>query len=322
MAVYTEVGLEEAGALFSQLGLGTVTELQGIGSGIENTNYYVCTASGQWVLTLFERLSAEELPYYLQLMQHLAAKGIPVPSPQPAPDGRLVHHLSGKPASVVTRLPGSNRMAPDAAHGVQVGQMLARMHLAGADFSGNQPHLRGLAWWVETVPVVLPHLDAATAQLLLQELAFQQHFAASPAARALPCGPIHADLFRDNVMFDDTAGPDLLCGFFDFYFAGTDTWLFDVAVCLNDWCLDLDSGHLDESRATAFMAAYEAERPLSGIELRALPALRRAAALRFWISRLWDWHLPRPAALLQAKDPGHFERVLRACMALPWHPPR
>jgi homoserine kinase type II len=123
-------------------------------------------------------------------------------------------------------------------------------------------------------------------------------------------------------MFDDTAGPDRLCGFFDFYFAGTDTWLFDVAVCLNDWCVDLDSGHLDEQRATAFMAAYESERPLNGAEVRALPALRRAAALRFWISRLWDWHLPRSAALLQAKDPGHFERVLRACMALPWHPPR
>jgi homoserine kinase type II len=322
MAVYTEVSLAEADALFNRLGLGGVTDLQGIRSGIENTNYYVCTASGQWVLTLFERLSAEELPYYLQLMQHLADKGIPVPAPQPAADGSLVHHVSGKPASVVTRLPGSHRMAPDVAHGVQVGQMLARMHLAGASFGGHQPHLRGLAWWAETVPVVLPHLDPATALLLQHELAFQQHFAASPAAQALPCGPIHADLFRDNVMFDDTAGPDHLCGFFDFYFAGTDSWLFDVAVCLNDWCLDLDSGHLDELRATAFMAAYEAERPLSGTEVRALPVLRRAAALRFWISRLWDWHLPRRAALLQAKDPGHFERVLRACIALPWHPPR
>jgi homoserine kinase type II len=322
MAVYTEVSLEEAGALFTRLGLGTVTELQGIRSGIENTNYYACTAGGQWVLTLFERLSFEQLPYYLELMQHLAAKGIPVPAPQPGEDGSLVHRVAGKPASVVTRLPGSHRMAPDQAHGEQVGQMLARMHQAGADFTGHQPHLRGLAWWVETVPVVLPYLDAPTAQLLRDELAFQQHFAASPGAQLLPQGPIHADLFRDNVMFDDTAGPDLLCGFFDFYFAGTDTWLFDVAVCLNDWCLDLDSGHLDEPRATAFMAAYESERPLSGAEVRALPALRRAAALRFWISRLWDWHLPRSAALLQAKDPGHFERVLRACIALPWHPPR
>jgi homoserine kinase type II len=322
MAVYTEVDLEEAGALFGRLGLGTVTELQGIRSGIENTNYYAYTASGQWVLTLFERLSAEQLPYYLQLMQHLAAKGIPVPAPQPAVDGSLVHEVAGKPASVVTRLPGSHRMAPDVAHSEQVGQMLARMHLAGADFALQQPHLRGLAWWVETVPVVLPYLDPQPAQLLQEELGFQQQFARSASAQTLPRGPIHADLFRDNVMFDDTAGPDHLCGFFDFYFAGTDTWLFDVAVCLNDWCVDTDTGQLIEARATAFMAAYEAERPLTSAEVRDLPALQRAAALRFWISRLWDWYLPRSAALLQAKDPRHFERVLRACIAQPWHPPR
>jgi homoserine kinase type II len=157
--------------------------------------------------------------------------------------------------------------------------------------------------------------------LLDDELAFQQHLAASPAGQALPRGPIHADLFRDNVMFDDTAGPDRLCGFFDFYFAGTDCLLFDVAVCLNDWCTDLDTGVLDDTRATAFMQAYRQHRALTPGEARALPALLRAAALRFWISRLWDWHLPRSAALLQPKDPTHFERVLRARIAQPWHPP-
>lgn len=322
MAVYTEVGFDEADALCQRLGLGALTALQGIHSGIENTNYYATTVRGQWVLTLFERLSAAQLPYYLQLMQHLAARGIPVPAPQPAADGSLVHPLAGKPASVVTRLPGSHRLRPDADHCAQVGAMLARMHLAGADFPLQQPHLRGLAWWTETVPVVLPHLDDAQAGLLRDELAYQQHLAASPAGHALPRGPIHADLFRDNVMFDDTAGPDRLCGFFDFYFAGTDTWLFDIAVCLNDWCTDLTSGALVEPLATAFVAAYEAERPLSPGEVRALPALLRAAALRFWISRLWDWHLPRASALLTAKDPVHFERVLQSRIALPWHPPR
>jgi len=322
MAVYTEVGHAEADALCQQLGLGPMTELRGIHSGIENTNYYATTVRGQWVLTLFERLSAEQLPYYLQLMQHLAAGGIPVPAPQPGPDGGLVHTVAGKPASVVTRLPGSHRLRPHAGHCAQVGGMLARMHLAGADFALHQPHLRGLAWWAETAPVVLPFLQPDQAVLLQEELMFQQNLAASATGQALPRGPIHADLFRDNVMFDDTAGPDRLCGFFDFYFAGTDTWLFDAAVCLNDWCSDTHSGELDETRAAAFMRAYEAERELTHGEVRALPALLRAAALRFWISRLWDWHLPRSAALLSPKDPGFFERVLRHRIHTPWHPPR
>ena len=298
MAVYTEVRFDEADALFRRLGLGALTDLQGIRSGIENTNYYAATARGQWVLTLFERLSAEQLPYYLRLMEHLALQGIPVPAPQADADGELVHTLAGKPAAVVTRLPGSHRLAPDAAHCAQVGAMLARMHRAGASFTLQQPHLRGLAWWLETAPLVLPHLADGPAALLREELAFQQHLAASPAGQALPRG------------------------FFDFYFAGTDALLFDVAVCLNDWCSDPASGQLDEARAAVFTAAYERVRPFSAGEVRALPSLLRAAALRFWISRLWDWHLPRSATLLQAKDPAQFERVLRSRIATPWHPPR
>ncbi len=321
MAVYTEVGFDTADALFRRLGLGPLTDLHGIRSGIENTNYYASTAQGQWVLTLFERLGPEQLPYYLRLMQHLAEHGIPVPAPQPAADGSLVHTLCGKPTAVVTRLPGSHRNEPLGLHVAQVGEMLARMHLAGASFQLQQDHLRGLPWWEATVPVVLPHLAAPTARLLRDELAFQRQLAHSATGLALPRGPIHADLFRDNVMFDDTAGPDRLCGFFDFYFAGTEVLLFDVAVCLNDWCADLASGRLDEPRAAALVAAYERVRPFTAAERRALPGLLRAAALRFWISRLWDWHLPRAAALLQPKDPRHFERVLRERIASPWHAP-
>jgi homoserine kinase type II len=272
------------------------------------------------VLTLFERLDADQLPYYLRLMQHLAGHAIPVPAPQASADGQLLHHLAGKPAAVVTRLPGSHRLAPGATHCEQVGEMLGRMHLAGRSFALHQPHLRGLAWWGATVPEVLPHLDEERAALLREELAFQQRSAESAAGRSLPRGPIHADLFRDNVMFDDTAGADRLCGFFDFYFAGDDALLFDIAVCLNDWCSDLETGRLEEERAAIFVTAYERARPLEGPERRLMPALLRAAALRFWLSRLWDWHLPRPASLLQAKDPGHFERVLRQRIALPWHP--
>ena len=322
MAVYTVVTEDEARALVQRLGLGALTGLRGIPAGIENTNYFVDTERGHYVLTLFERLDAQQLPYYLWLMKHLAGHGIPVPDPQPGADGALQFTLQGKPAALLTRLPGSHRLAPDLHHVQQVGAMLARMHAAGQDFGRTQPHLRGLAWWAETVPVVLPFLDAGRAALLREELAFQQAAAASADGRALPRGPIHADLFRDNVMFDGLPGHEKLTGFLDFFFAGTDALLFDIAVCLNDWCCDLDSGRLDEARAATFVAAYETERPLAPAEHRLMPALLRAAALRFWLSRLWDLHLPRDAALLQAHDPARFERVLRERIATPWHPPR
>ncbi|MBZ8139162.1 homoserine kinase [Rubrivivax gelatinosus] len=321
MAVYTEVGFAEADALLRSLDLGALSDLRGIRSGIENTNYYATTAQGQWVITLFERLSRAELPYYLQLMQHLAQHGIPVPAPQAGAGGELLHTLAHKPAAVVTRLPGSHRLAPEATHCAQVGAMLARAHLAVADLALEQPHLRGLDWWQRTVPEVLPYVDAEQAELLQSELDFQQQLAASAAGRALPRGAIHADLFRDNVMFDETAGEDRLCGFFDYYFAGTDTLLFDIAVCLNDWCADLTTASLDEARALAFMAAYQTVRPLTHGEIRLMPGLLRAAGFRFWLSRLRDWHLPREAALLQPKDPVHFERLLRDRIANPWHPP-
>jgi homoserine kinase type II len=328
MAVYTEVAFEDANRLMQALQLGPLTHLQGIASGIENTNYYATTPQGQWVLTLFERLSAEQLPYYLQLTQHLAAHGIPVPAPQANSSGQLLHQLAGKPAAVVTRLPGSHRMAPQAAHCAQVGAMLARMHLAGASAPLQQARERDLAWCAATAADVLPHLQAPQAALLQTELVHQRTFAASAVAHSLPQGAIHADLFRDNVMFDDTAGAsvgdDRLCGFFDFYFAGTDALLFDVAVCLNDWCTDTantpTSGALDPVRALAFTQAYQQVRAFTAAEVQALPTLLRAAALRFWVSRLWDWHLPRSAALLQAKDPTHFERVLRLRASDPYYP--
>jgi homoserine kinase type II len=315
MAVYTKVSLKEANVLVRQLGLGDVTALRGIQGGIENTNYFATTTHGDYVLTLFERLSFEQLPYYLHLMQHLAQRGIPVPDPvgiaEGSKAGQILHTLKKKPASVVTKLRGKSELAPGVAHCAAVGDMLARMHLAGRDFAMDQPNLRGLAWWNETAPVVMPHLEPAQAQLLQSELAYQNHIAESSAYAALPQGAIHADLFRDNVMFDTVNGVPQLSGFFDFYFAGTDAWLFDIAVCLNDWCVDLPTGAHDAARCDAFLAAYQAVRPLAAAERQLLPALLRAGALRFWISRLWDFHLPREAALLQAHDPTHFERVLR-----------
>jgi len=321
MAVFTEVTQAEAGALAHALDLGEVRELRGIQGGIENTNYFLTTGRGEYVLTLFERLTFEQLPFYLHLMKHLARRGIPVPDPQATPgsatagnaDGEILHKVCGKPAAVVDKLHGKSELAPDAAHCAAVGEMLARMHLAGRDYPRQQPNLRGLAWWNETVPVVLPYVDERQAALLRSELAFQNHVAARSAYAALPRGPIHADLFRDNVMFEDGK----LTGLFDFYFAGVDSWLFDIAVCLNDWCVDLATGAHDEERARSLLHAYQAVRPLARAERELLPAMLRAGALRFWISRLWDFHLPREATMLKPHDPADFERVLRQRVAQP-----
>jgi homoserine kinase type II len=311
MAVFTEVSHDEASTLLQALNLGQLQELRGIQGGIENTNYFATTdkdgVKGEYVLTLFERLSFEQLPFYLHLMKHLALQGIPVPDPAANRDGDILHTVCGKPAAVVNRLPGKSELAPQADHCAAVGGMLARMHLAARGYARRQPNLRGLPWWNETVPLVLPHLDAAQATLLRGELAYQNHVAVSAAYTALPRGPIHADLFRDNVMFEGSE----LTGFFDFYFAGVDTWLFDIAVCLNDWCINLPTGETDFERSAAFLQAYTAVRPLTAAERELLPALLRAGALRFWISRLWDFHLPREASMLQPHDPTHFERVLR-----------
>jgi homoserine kinase type II len=314
MAVYTEVSFDEAAAFLNALNLGQLQNIKGAAGGIENTNYFVDTDQGQYVLTLFERLSFEQLPFYLHLMQHLAAHGIPVPDPAGDAKGNILHELKGKPASVVSKLRGRSELAPTAAHCTGVGETLARMHQAGLDYPRRQPNLRGLDWWNETVPVVLPHLTPEQSSLILGELAYQNHVAASSACRSLPRGVVHADLFRDNVMFEDGR----LTGFFDFYFAGCDTFWFDIAVCLNDWCIDLATGAKDDERSAAFLAAYQAVRPLTAQERQLLPAMQRAGALRFWLSRLWDLHLPREAAVLKAHDPSHFERVLRERLERPY----
>ncbi|ABE43663.1 homoserine kinase [Polaromonas sp. JS666] len=314
MAVFTEVSFDEAAAFLNALNLGQLQSIKGAAGGIENTNYFVDTDQGHYVLTLFERLTFEQLPYYLHLMKHLAARGIPVPDPAENGKGEILHRLKGKPTAVVNKLRGHSELAPTPAHCAAVGEMLARMHLAGLDYPRQQPNLRGLAWWNETVPVVLPHLTPEQRSLILGELAYQNHVTDSSACRSLPRGAVHADLFRDNVMFEDGK----LTGFFDFYFAGCDTFLFDIGVCLNDWCIDLDSGAQDSARADAFVAAYQSVRRLTAQERTLLPAMQRAGALRFWISRLWDFHLPREAAVLKAHDPGHFERVLRQRLTDPY----
>lgn len=307
MAVFTPVSLDDLTEWIKQFPLGQALAIKGIASGIENSNFFITTSHGEYVLTIFENLNFEQLPFYLHLMRHLAQRGVLVPEPIPNHQGEIINPLHGKPASIVTKLDGAWEMHPRPAHCAEVGDMLAKMHLAGRDYPLSQPNLRSLDWWNQTTPLVLPYIDADKQQLLTAEMHFQQAFFASHLYQALQQGPIHADLFRNNVMFVG----EKLAGFFDFYFAGVDTWLFDVAVTINDWCIDLDSGALDLPRVRALLAAYHKVRPFTDHEQQAWPAMLRAAALRFWISRLYDFYRPREAEMLIPHDPGHFERILR-----------
>jgi homoserine kinase type II len=244
---------------------------------------------------------------------------VPVPDPTPRDDGALFGMLNGKPATIVTKLDGAPELTPGVAHCVEVGQMLARLHLAGRDFAHHQPNLRSLPWWQETVPGIVPFLTDAQRTLITEELAHQQAFFASADYASLPEGPCHCDLFRDNVLFAHAAPGTHheveLGGFFDFYFAGCDKWLFDVAVTVNDWCVDLATGKLDDARVDALLRAYQTVRPFTPAENRHWSDMLRAGAYRFWVSRLYDFHMPRAAELLKPHDPGHFERILRERLA-------
>lgn len=317
MAVFTHLTLEEVNAWLKQsYELGDAIELKGIASGIENSNFFLSTQKdgqrNEYVLTVFERLTAEQLPFYLELVEHLAKKGIAVPAPAKDKAGSLLGFINGKPAAIMDKLEGGPELSPAALHCSQVGAMLAQMHLAGQDFRMQQPNLRSLPWWKETIPLVLPHINESQKELLSSELAAQEEFFNSATYKSLPAGPSHCDLFRDNVLFKkNTDQSPLLSGFFDFYFAGTDKWLFDLAVTTNDWCIDLPTGELQTDRLDAMLSAYKAKRALSADEEAAWPMMLRAAALRFWISRLWDFYLPRDAELLTPHDPTHFERILR-----------
>jgi len=290
--------------------LGELRVSEPIEAGIENTNYFVTTTQGRYVLTLFERLPAEELPFYLQLMAHLARHGIPCPAPIADLSDRYLGVLNGKPAALVTRLPGRSLQDPHPAHCAELGALLARMHLAGRSYSAFLENPRGPKWWRLAARDVAPFLDDEKRKLLEAELAFQ----AEQRFPDLPRGPVHADLFRDNTLWEDGR----ISGVVDFYFAGVDCFLYDVAVCANDWCLD--GAGLQAERLRAFLGAYNAVRPFTAHERAAWLAMLRAAALRFWLSRLYDLYLPRPGMLVHAHDPEHFRRILeaRAGSPAPW----
>jgi len=314
LSVYTPVSQDELAAWLRQYSVGALQKIEPIKAGIENTNYFVTTTQGRYVLTLFERLPAGELPFYLNLMAHLARHGIPCPAPIADLADAYLGTLNGKPAALVTRLPGRSIEAPGEAECRELGLLLARLHLAGRSYPAYLENPRGPRWWRSAARDVQPFLDAAQWRLLEAELEFQ----AQHRFPDLPRGPVHADLFRDNALFERGR----LSGVIDFYFAGVDCLLYDVAVCANDWCLvdPAADRSLDAARTRAFLAAYHALRPFAPAEREAWPALLRAAALRFWLSRLHDLHLPRPGELVHAHDPEHFRLVLerRVAQSAPW----
>ena len=315
MSVFTPVSEGQLAAWLKGYSVGAPLALEPIEAGIENTNYFVTTSQGRFVLTLFERLPAAELPFYLELMAHLARHGIPCPAPVADLSDRLLSALNGKPAALVTRLAGASVERPLAAECAELGGLLARMHLAGRSFAGYLENPRGPRWWRGAAREVSPFLDAERRRLLDEELAYQS----TQRFPDLPRGPVHADLFRDNALFEHGR----ISGVVDFYFAGVDCLLYDLAVSANDWCLvdPARDRRLDGPRVRALLEAYDALRPLTGAERDAWPALLRAAALRFWVSRLYDFHLPRAGQLVRVHDPEQFRDILAlraAAAAAPW----
>ena len=308
MSVFTTVTREQLAAWLKHYSIGVLVDLRGIASGIENTNYYVTTTHGRFVLTLFEKLKPHELPFYLNLMAHLSSHGIPAPKPIANLKNNLLDELNGKPAAIVTCLEGQPIMEPTSEHCAQVGQVLAELHLAGQTYPGHLENRRGPRWWTAVAPEIYPFLSAEDVELLKAEI----HFQAGHRHDDLPRGVIHADLFRDNVLFHD-AGPEdqpRVGGFIDFYFACVDVLIYDVAITVNDWCTNADST-LNRPRAAALLAGYKQVRPFTAAEREAWPTMMRAGALRFWVSRLYDFHLPRPGELTHAHDPERFRHILR-----------
>ena len=308
MSVYTTVGRDELAAWLQPLALGELIDHAGIAAGMQISNYFVTTAAGRFVLTLFESIDLAALNFYLALMDRLAGQGIPCPQPLGDAQGQHWRRLAGKPAALLSCLPGAVLETPAPAHCRVLGDMLAGLHLVAAGMPDPLPNPCGVAWRQSTGEALLPLLLPAERALLSDELAFQ----AAQDFSVLPRGIIHADLFRDNVLWREDGQ---LSGVLDFYFAGEDSWLFDLAVVANDWCFN---------RATLveLLAGYQGRRPLSPAEVAAWPAMRRAAALRFWLLRLEVRHRPRDGEVVTIKDPDHFARLLQRLRLAPEALPR
>lgn len=302
MSVYTKIEPQELKNFLNHYNLDHLINFNGINAGIENTNYFVTTSSGEFVLTLFEGLTADELPYFLKLMAYLAEHDIPSAHPIADNNGEYLRELKGKPAALVERLSGTDVKEPKIIQCQEIGKALANLHLISPDFPHHRPNGRGPHWWKITAERVLPLMTTADAKLLKAELEFQHNY----KLVNLPTGVIHADLFRDNALFEG----DKLSGIIDFYYACNDILIYDLAVTVNDWCVQAD-GSLDTKRVNALLESYIKQRPLSDLELETWSTMLRAAALRFWLSRLQDLHFPRPGELTHIKNPDVFRNILQ-----------
>lgn len=301
MSVFTTLTLQEVQILLQDFSIGKITELKGIAAGITNTNYFVITDQARYVLTIFEQNKFDDLPYFVDLMTYLEEHSIPCPAPIKDKYGVDLRTIKDKPALLISCLKGQDTKEPSAEQCAQVGRVLAQMHIAGQSFTRASKNQRDTEWRNNIVTKVMEKLSADDQSILNQALDFQDKLDLT----ALPKGVIHGDLFRDNVLFDG----DTLGGFIDFYYACHDVLAYDVAIAVNDWCLT-KTGDFDEPRLNAFMQAYTAVRPFSDAEKQVWQGLLCIAALRFWLSRLYDWYYPAAGELTHAKDPNYFKNIL------------
>jgi homoserine kinase type II len=306
MAVYTDISEEELSAYLKGYGIGEALSYKGIAEGSENSNFLLHATAGVYILTLYEkRVDRAELPFFLELMQHLARKGINCPLPVMRSDGGLIGELAGRPAAIITFLEGVWMRRPTAAHCREVGRALAGMHIAGADFPMQRQNRLSVEGWKDLWHKARPMADAyepgLVAEIDAEFAAFEQGWPVG-----LPSGIIHADLFPDNVFFLGNR----LSGLIDFYFACNDLFAYDLATCLNAWCFEKDHA-FNQTRARALLSGYQSVRPLQEAERLALPLLARGSALRFMLTRLYDWLTIPDGALVQKRDPMEFIRRLR-----------
>lgn len=306
MAVYTDVTAEELADFIVPYGIGGLLSYKGIAEGVENSNFLVHTSKGHFFLTLYEkRVALDDLPYFLGLMTHLASRGIVCPEPVRSRTGETLGQLAGRPAAIIDFLEGVWPRRPNVGHCAAVGQVIARMHIAAADFDLERKNSLSVSGWRPLLDVAGSRADEVQPGLrdfLSRELDYLQ----ADWPRNLPQGVIHADAFPDNVLFIG----ERLSGLIDFYFACNDTLAYDVAICINAWCFEPDHS-FNVTKARALLNAYTRERSLSEAELQALPLLARGAAIRFLLTRLVDWLNVPPGAMVRPKDPLEYVRKLR-----------
>jgi homoserine kinase type II len=306
MAVYTEVSDEELTAFLARYDIGALLSFKGIAEGVENSNFLLKTDDAQFILTLYEkRVKREDLPFFLGLMEHLAERGLPCPTPVHDRSGTILQELAGRPAAIVSFLNGYSVRRPRVAHCGPVGAALADMHLAGADFGIERGNALSLGGWRQLAEATADKADKI-ADGLAEEIDSELRALEAAWPDDLPRGVIHADLFPDNVFFRE----ETMSGLIDFYFACNDLLAYDLAICLNAWCFE-EPNAINVTKARALLRGYGARRPLSEAEIRALPILARGAALRFLLTRLYDWFNTSDGALVKPKDPLEYRRKLR-----------